>query len=118
MFAPAVFGSRVFSLCKELLVIYHTFLEYSRIIWEPTQPTLILPDNSTVTRFFQRKSTPPILWNACDYVIHFKFRIMHIAGSQNTAANFLSQLELTPEEKVQLIMPEDILRAPIKVNLQ
>ena len=125
-FAPLAFGSRVFSPaqlkmsihCKEFLAIYHAFLEYSHILWETTIPTLVLTDNRSVTRFVQTKTTPPALWNACDYVLQFKFQIMHVAGSQNTAADFLSRLELTPKEKVQLKLRDDILTSPIEVNLQ
>ena len=121
------FGSRVFSplqlkmsiYCKDFLAIYHdAFLEYSHILWETTLPTLVLTDNRSVTRFFKTKTTPPALWNACDYVLQFKFRIKHVAGSQNTAADFLSRLELTPEKKVQLKLRDDIITAPIEVNLQ
>ena len=43
---------------------------------------------------------------------------MHVAGSQNTAAAFLSRLELTPKEKIQLKLRDDIITAPIEVNLQ
>ena len=125
-FAPVAFGSRVFSpaqlkmsiYCKKFLAIYHAFLEFSDILWETTIPTLVLTDNRSVTRFFQTKTTPPVLWNACDYVLQFKFRIMHVAGSQNTAADVLSRLELTPKEKVQLKLRDDILTSPIEVNHQ
>ena len=125
-FAPVAFGLRVFSpaqlkmsiYCKEFLAIYNAFLEYSHILWETTIPTLVLTDNRSVSRFFQTKTTPPALWNVCDYVLQFKFRIMHVAGSQNTAADFLSRLELTPKEKVQLKLRDDILSSPIEVNLQ
>ena len=125
-FAPVAFGSRVVFpsqlkmsiYCKEFLAIYHAFLEYSHILWETTLPTLVLTDNRSVTRFFQTKTTPPALWNACDYVLQFKFRIMHVAGSQNTAADFLSRLELTPKERIQLKLRDDIITAPIEVNLQ
>ena len=125
-FAPVAFGSRVFSpaqlkmsiYCKEILAIYHAFLEYSHILWETTTPTLVLTDNRSVTRFFQTKTIPPALWNACDFVLQFKFRTMHVAGSQNTAADFLSRLELTPKEKVQLKLRDDILTSPMEVNLQ
>ena len=125
-FASVAFGSRVFSpsqlkmsiYCKEFLAIYHAFLEYSHILWETTLPTLVLTDNRSVTRFFQTKTTPLALWNACDYVLQIKFRIVHVAGSQNTAADFLSRLELTPKEKVQLKLRDDIITAPIEVNLQ
>ena len=119
-FAPVAFGSRVLSpaqlkmsiYCKEVLAIYHAFLEYIHI------PTLVLTDNRSVTKFFQTKTTPPALWNACDYVLQFKFRIIHVAGSQSTAADFLPRLELAPKEKVQLKLPDDILTSPIEVNLQ
>ena len=125
-FAPVAFGSRVFSpaqlkmsiYCKEFLAIYHAFLEYSHILWETTIPTLVLTDNRSVTRFFQTKTSPRALWNACDCVLQFKFRIMHVACSQNTAADFLSRLELTPKEKVPLKLRDDILTSPIEVNLQ
>ena len=125
-FAPVAFGSRVFApaqlkmsiYCKEFLAIYHAFLEYNHILWETTNPTLVLTDNRSVPRFFLTKTTPPALWNACDYVLQFKFRIMHVAGSQNTAADFLSRLELTPIENVQLKLRDDILTSPIEVNLQ
>ena len=125
-FAPVAFGSQVFSpaqlkmsnYCKKFLAIYHAFLEYSQMLWETTIPKLVLTDNRSVTIFFQTKTTPPALWNNCDYVLQFKFRIMHVAGSQNTAADFLSRLELTPKEKVQLKLRDDILTSPIEVNLQ
>ena len=126
-FAPVASGSRVFSpaqlkmsiYCKKFQAIYHAFLEYSHILWETTIPTLILTNNRSVTRFIQTKTTPPALWNACDYVLQFEFRIMHVAGSQNTAADFLSRLELTPrKEMVQLKLRDDILTSPIEVNLQ
>ena len=125
-FTPVAFGSRVFSptqlkisiYCKELLAVYQAFLEYSHILWETTIPRLVLTDNRSDTRFFQTKPTPPALWNACDYVLQYKFRIMHVAGSKNTAADFFSRHELTPKEKVQLKLRDDILTSPIEVNLQ
>ena len=125
-FAPVAFGSRVFSPAQlkcpstarnswqSTTPSLNTAIYYGR---QPI-PTLVLTDNRSVTRFFQTKTTPPALWNACDYVLQFKFRIMHVAGSQNTAADFLSRLELTPKEKVQLKLRNDILTSTIEVNLQ
>ena len=43
---------------------------------------------------------------------------MHVTGSPNTTADFLSRLELTPKEKIQLKLHDDILTSPIEVNLQ
>ena len=104
--------------CKGFLAIYPAFLEYSHILWETTLPTLVMTDNRSVTRFFQTKAIPPTLRNACDYVLQFNFHIMHVAGTQNTAADFLSRIELTPKERVELKIREDITIRPIQVNLQ
>ena len=43
---------------------------------------------------------------------------MHVARSQNTAADFLSWLESIFKENVQLKLRDDILTSPIEVNLQ
>ena len=125
-FAPVAFGSKVFSpaqlkmsiYCKEFLPIYHAFLEHSHIMWETTLPTLVMTDNRSVTRFFQTKMIPPTLWNACDHVLQFNFHIMHVAGTQNTAADFLSRIDINPMERVELKIRNDITTQPIQVNLQ
>ena len=75
-----------------------------------------MTNNKSVTRFFQTKAIPPGLWNACDYVLQFNFKITHIAGSVNTAADFLSRLELKVTEKIRLKIREDIHKTPIEVT--
>ena len=123
-YAPVAFGSKNFSSAqlkmsiysKEILAIYMAFLEFAHILWEATKPTIVLTDNKSVTRFFQTKAIPPALWNACDYVLQFNFKIAHIAGSVNTAADFLSRLELNVTEKICLKIREDIHTTPIEVT--
>ena len=123
-YAPVAFGSKIFSpaqlkmsiYSKEFLAIYMAFLEFAHILWEATKPTIVLTDNKSVTRFFQTKAIPPALWNACDYVLQFNFKIAHIAGSVNTAADFLSRLELKVTEKICLKIREDIQTTPIEVT--
>ena len=83
---------------------------------EETKPTIVLTDNKSITRFFQTKAMPPALWNACDYVLQFNFKIAHIAGSVNTAADFLSRLELKVTEKIRLKITEDIHTTPVEVT--
>ena len=73
-------------------------------------------DNKSVTRFFQTKAIPPTLWNARDYVLQFNFKIAHIAGSVNTAADFLSRLELKVKEKKRFKIRKDIHTTPIEVT--
>ena len=92
------------------------FLEFAHILWEATKPTIVLTDNKSVTRFFQTKAIPSALWNACDYVLQFKYKIAHIAGSVNTATDFLSRLELKVKEKIRLKIREDIHTTPIEVT--
>ena len=99
---------------KEFLAIYMAFLEFAHILWEAAKPTIVLTDNKSVTRFFQTKAIPPSLWNACDYVLEFNIKLAHIAGSVNTAADFLSQLELKVTEKIHLKIREDVPTTPLK----
>ena len=92
------------------------FLEFAHILWEAKKPTIVLTDNKSVTRFFQTKAIPPALWNACDYVLQFNFTKAHIAGSVNTAAEFLSRLEPKVTEKIRLKIREDTYTTPIEVT--
>ena len=101
---------------EDLLAIYMAFLEFAHILWEATKPTIVLTDNKSVTRFFKTKAFPPALWNACDYVLQFNFKIAHIAGSVSTAADFLSRLEPEVTAKIRLKIREDIQTTPIEVT--
>ena len=122
--APIAFGSKIFSpaqlkmsiYSKKFLAIYMDFLEFAHFLWETSKPTIVLTDNKSVTRFFQTKAIPPSLWNACDYVLQFNFKIAYIAGSINTAADFNSRLELKVTEKIHLKIREDVQTTPIGVS--
>ena len=101
---------------KEFLEIHMAFLEFAHILWEATKPTTVLTDNKSVRRFFQTKAIPPSLWNACAYVPQFNFKIAHIAGSVNTAADFFSRLELKVTARIRLKIREDVQTTPIEVS--
>ena len=90
--------------------------EFAHILWQATKPTIVLTDNKSVTRFFRTKAIPPGLWHACDYVLQFNFKLAHIAGSVNTAADFRSRLELKVTETIRLKIREDIQTTPIEVT--
>ena len=125
-YAPVAFGSKRFNptqlkmsiYAKEFLAIFFAFSDFGYILWEADKPTIILTDNQAVTRFFHTKLIPPPLWNACDFVLQFRFTIAHIAGKTNTAADFLSRLEHFPAEKLQLKIRDDIKITPVEVNIQ
>ena len=69
MYAPVTLGQKSFSSAqlkmstysKEFLAIYMAFLEFAHILWEATNPTIVLTDNKSITRFFQTKAIPPAL---------------------------------------------------------
>ena len=125
-YAPIAYGSKTYSpsqikmsiYAKEFLAIYMAFKEFGHIFWGGTKPVIIMTDSKSVTRFFQTKMIPPPLWNACDFVLQFNFTIAHIPGKMNTAADFLSRLEMDPNEKVILKIREDIPTKPIEVNIE
>ena len=43
---------------------------------------------------------------------------MNVAGTQNTAAEFLSRIDLNPKERVEVTIRNDSRIRPIQVNLQ
>ena len=125
-FALVAYGSKTLSptqlklsiYAKEFSAIFFAFKEFGHIFWGTPNPMNILTDNKSVTRFFQTKIIPPTLWNACDYVIQFNFTIAHIPGENNTTADHLSRLEISPKEKLILRITEDIPTTPIELHVQ
>ena len=125
-YAPIAYGSKTFTpsqlkmsiYAKEFLAIYYAFKEFGHVFWGTPPPVIILTDDKSVTRFFQTKIIPPPLWNACDFVIQFNFVIAHIPVKNNTAANYLSRMEMDPTEKLVLKIREDVETRPIEVNVQ
>ena len=125
-YAPIAFGSKTFNptqtkmsiYAKEFLSIYFAFVEFGHLMWGSTFPVIVFTDNRSVTRFFQTKMIPPALWNACDYVLQYNFVIAHVAGSMNTAADFLSRTEVNPTEKLEMTIRNDIHTKAIEVNIQ
>ena len=101
---------------KELLAIYMAFFEFAHFLWEASKPAIVSTDNKSVTRFFQTNAYPPTLWNACDYVLQFNFKMAHIAGSVNTAADLLSRLELKVTENIHLKIRVDAQTTRIDVT--
>ena len=94
------------------------FKEFGQMFLGAIKPVIIMTDSKSVTRFFQTKMIPPPLWNACDFVLQFNFTIAHIPGKMNTAADFLSRLEMDPKEKIILKIREDFPTKPIEVNIE
>ena len=125
-YALIAFGSKTFNptqtkmsiYAKEFLSIYFAFVEFGHLMWGSTFTVIVFTDNRSVTRLFQAKLIPPAHWNACDYVLQYNFVIAHVAGSMNTAADFLSRTEVNPTEKLEMNIRNDIQTKAIEVNIQ
>ena len=94
------------------------FKEFGHIFWGATKTVIIMTDSKSVTRFLQTKMIPSPLWNACNFALQFNFTIAQIPGKMNTAADFLSRLEMDPNEKIILKIREDFPTKPIEVNVE
>ena len=125
-YAPIAFGSKTFNptqtkmsiYAKEFLSIYFAFVQLGHLRWGSTFPVIVFTNNRSVTRFFQAKLIPPALWNACDYVLQYNFVIANVAGSMNTAVDFLSRSEINLIEKLEMRVRNDIQTKAIEVNIQ
>ena len=110
-YAPIAYGSKAYSpsqikmsiYAKEFLAIYIAFKDFGYIFWGATKPVNIMTVSKPVTRFFQT---------------NFNFTIAHNPGKMNTAADFLSRLEMDPNEKTILKIREDLPTTPIEVNIE
>ena len=87
-------------------------------MWGSVFPVIVFTDNRSVTGFFQTKIIPPPLWNACNYVLQYKFVIARVAGAMNIAAGFLSRAEVNPTEKLEMNIRNDVTTKAIEVNTQ
>ena len=58
------------------------------------------------------------MWNACEFVLQFHFKFAYVPGRMNTAADFLSRLDISHKQKVLLQIREDIQTTPVQVNIQ
>ena len=63
---------------KKILAIYYAIKEIGHIFWGARKPVVILTDKKSDTSFFQTKTKPPPVWNACDFVIQLNYNIAHI----------------------------------------
>ena len=100
------------------MAIFYAFEEFGHIFRGTPRPITILTDNKSVTRSFQAKIIPLVLWYANDHGIQFNFVFAHIPVKNNTAADFLSRMEMDPKKKLVLTIRADVEMRPIEVVVQ
>ena len=77
-----------------------------------------MTDKMALTRFFQTKHIPPSLWNFCDQTLQFNFLLAHVPGVENPpAADYLSRLEIRPEDRVHLKLTDTIPIHRIEIDI-
>ena len=115
-YAPVAFGSQRFTegqmsltmYAKEFLAMHFAFDEFAHILWGVKKPTIVMTDNKALTRFFQSKRIPPKLWNHCDQALQFDFVLAHVPGVENPAADYLSRLDINPDNRIHLKLNDQI----------
>ena len=112
-FSPAQLNIFIYS--KKFLAFYMAFFEFAHSVGS-NRVTNCLDRQQVSHPFFPNKGNPTSTLEGCDYVLQFNFKKSHIAGSVNTAADFLSRLELKVTEKIRLKIREDIQTTPIEVT--
>ena len=109
-YAPVAFASKkvqggqvpLTMYAEEFLAMHFAFDEYGHILCGAKKPKMVMTDNKALTRFFQAKHIPLPLWNFCDQTLPFNFILTHVPGVENPAADYLSRLDIRPEERVHL----------------
>ena len=122
-FAPAAFGSNIFRHSTEKGSLFEKKIGdlggHSRVhpyFVRSIRTSDCLNGNNSLTLFFRTKAIPTYLWTPCEYVLQFNCKIAHINCSVNTAADFLSRLELKVTEKIRLKIREDAQTTPTDVT--
>ena len=124
-YAPVAFGSQRFTggqmsltmYVIEFLAMHFAFDEFAHILWGVKKPYIVMTDNKALTRFFQSKRIPPKLWNHCDQALQFDFVLAHVPGVENPAADYLSRLDINPEDRIHLKLNDQIPVHYIEIDL-
>ena len=82
--------------------MHFAFDEFVHELWGVKKPTMVMTDNKVLTPFFHSKRIPPKLWDHCYQELQFDFVLAHVPNVENPAANYLSRLDIKPEERIQL----------------
>ena len=120
-YAPVAFGSQRITegqmsltmYAKKFQAMHLAFDEFAHILLGVKKPTIVMTDNKALTRFFQSKRIPPKLWNHCDQALQFDLVLAHVPGLENPTADYLSRLDINPEDRIHLKLNDQI---PVHYN--
>ena len=107
-YAPVAFGSHRFTegqmsltmYAKDFLAMHFGFNEFAHFLWAVKKPIFVMTYNKALTRFFQSKHIPLKLWNYCDQVLQFDSVLAHVPGTETSAADYLSRLDINSQDRI------------------
>ena len=110
--APVAFGSQRLTegpmsltlYAKECLAVHN---EFAHILWGVKKPTIVMTDNQALTRFSESKIVSPNLWNLCYQALQYDFVLAHVPCTENPAAEYLSPLDIRPEERIHFMLTDE-----------
>ena len=97
--------------------MHFAFDEFKLILWDVKKPTIVMTDNNTLTRFFQSKRILHKLWNYCDQALKFDFVLAHVHGVENLAADYLSIIDINPQDRIHLKLHDKIPVFKVEIDL-
>ena len=97
--------------------MHFAFDEFAHILWGVKKPTIVMTHNKALTHFFQSKRISPKLWNHCNQALQFDFVLAHVPGVENPAADYLSRLDINPENGIHLKFNDQIPVHSIEIDL-
>ena len=122
---PVAFGSQrvtegqmsLTMYAKEYVAMHFAFDECAHFLWGVKKLTIVMTNMKPLTRFFQSKTIPPKLWNYCDQALQFDFVLAHAPGFENTAADYLSEIEINLQDRIHLKLHDEILVFKVEIDL-
>ena len=124
-YAPVAFGSKKFQggqmsltmYAKEFLAMHFAFDEFGHILWGAKKPIIVMTDNKALTRFFRRNTSRLHCGFFVIELFSSIFLLARVPGAENPAADYLSRLEIRPEDRVHLKLTDTIHIRRIEIDI-
>ena len=106
------------NLEKVFLAIHFAFKEFGHFFWGVPEPVFILTDNKNRDSVFLNINCTLSLVECLRLRNTIQFCHRAHPRAQNTAADYLSLLEVDPKDKLVIQILEDVQTLPIEINVQ
>ena len=109
-YAPIAFGSKLFQggqmsltmYAKEVLAMHFAFDEFGHNLWGAKKPIIVMTDNKALPNFFRRNTSRLHCGIFVFKLFSSIFLLAHVPRVENPAADYLSRLEIRPEDRLHL----------------